>query len=724
MLSTAFDLILVILGFGLIIFLHELGHFLAARWAGIRVLAFAVGFGGALASYRKGMGITRGSSEREYLAALKASGKPVREFAVSPTEYRLNWMPFGGYVKMLGQEDLNPEAVSAEKDSYQNTPPWKRMIVISAGVVMNLITAGILFMIVFKVGLKTEPPIIGQVLPGSPAALAIPDPPINSAASGITSPGLKPGDVVLEVNGRPCRQFNDLTVATAMASRGTPVKLLVERPASAAGDQPRTLTFNIVARPGTISRLMEIGVGPAPSLTLPDIPEDQRELFDAEIARLGLAGVKPGMTLVRIGDNASPRSPLQMDEALTASSGTPIEVEFLDRKSGERVVTRLEGKPRAESTLIAFAAPASSSSSAVPAPFAFEHLLGLAPVMKVETPTEAAQAQGLRAGDVFARLGSLEFPSIPAGIHEVGSHAGKTIEASVLRRPTPGQPAEEVALSLKVTNEGKIGFSVGDTGQESTRLAATPVGASVIQSGESAGPLVLPAMSVVSRAGTRILAINDQPVGNFAEIRAALMQAIRPALDAKAQQADVRLRLAEPFGEAGIKERDAAWSLDLASMQRFAALGWASRLDPAAFELEQTVLKATGPIDAINMGLGETRRVMVMTYLTFARLFEGTVKVEHLKGPVGIAHLGTRIAERGTIWLLFFLALVSVNLAVINFLPLPIVDGGQFIFLLIEQIRGKPVPVAIQNIATLAGLALIIAVFGLVTFNDIARLLG
>ena len=112
------------------------------------------------------------------------------------------------------------------------------------------------------------------------------------------------------------------------------------------------------------------------------------------------------------------------------------------------------------------------------------------------------------------------------------------------------------------------------------------------------------------------------------------------------------------------------------------------------------------------------------TYLTFERLFEGTVKVEHLKGPVGIAHMGTRIAEKGIPWLLFFMALISVNLAVINFLPLPIVDGGQFIFLILEQIRGKPVSVEVQNIATVLGLVLIGAVFVVVTFHDIAGLFG
>src|SRR5437868_13133394 len=117
-LGTVRDLALVILGFGLIVFLHELGHFIAARWAGIRVLAFAVGFGPALFSYRKGMGFQPGSSEAKYLDLVKAEasgaktteGRRATYRQYSPTEYRFNVLPLGGYVKMLGQDDVNPLA--------------------------------------------------------------------------------------------------------------------------------------------------------------------------------------------------------------------------------------------------------------------------------------------------------------------------------------------------------------------------------------------------------------------------------------------------------------------------------------------------------------------------------------------------------------------------------------------------------------------------------------
>src|SRR5688572_18365760 len=123
-LTSGFNLLLIILGFGVLIFIHELGHFLAAKWAGIRTEAFAVGMGPVIVSWRKGIGLRFGSSAPEY-------EKRVREFLKSDevhtselskeklyrvgdklgmgeTEYSLRWLPIGGFVKMLGQEDANP----------------------------------------------------------------------------------------------------------------------------------------------------------------------------------------------------------------------------------------------------------------------------------------------------------------------------------------------------------------------------------------------------------------------------------------------------------------------------------------------------------------------------------------------------------------------------------------------------------------------------------------
>jgi regulator of sigma E protease len=179
-------------------------------------------------------------------------------------------------------------------------------------------------------------------------------------------------------------------------------------------------------------------------------------------------------------------------------------------------------------------------------------------------------------------------------------------------------------------------------------------------------------------------------------------------------------------GREPVEVRD--WVLTRADVAAVRDLEWTVPGDERAlmmlFEIEQTIDKAQGPIAAVGRGVAKSRQIMNQTYLTFLRLFQGTVRVEHLKGPVGIAHLGTQVADQGFIWVLFFLGLVSVNLAVINFLPLPIVDGGQFLMLAYEGLRRKPVPVAFQNAATLVGLALIGTLFLVVTFHDIRALLG
>src|SRR5258705_6560256 len=127
-LSNAFSIFLLVVGFGFVIFWHELGHFLAAKWVGIKVEQFAVGMGHALVSFRKGIGWKLGNTRAEYERRVKEHlakklGKaPTEEFTdkemsdageelgLGETEYRLSWIPIGGYVKMLGQDDMKPGA--------------------------------------------------------------------------------------------------------------------------------------------------------------------------------------------------------------------------------------------------------------------------------------------------------------------------------------------------------------------------------------------------------------------------------------------------------------------------------------------------------------------------------------------------------------------------------------------------------------------------------------
>ncbi len=714
MLTTVFDFLLVVVGFGLIIFVHELGHFLAARWAGIRVLAFAIGFGPAVFSFRKGMGLRRGSSEREYielrneaagLAGDKREDSRAALSKMSHTEYRLNALPFGGYVKMLGQDDMDATARSGEPDSYQLCVPWKRLVVISAGVIMNLITAAALFVVVFMAGREVAPPIIGGVVRSSPAALAEPAAP----AAGVGA-GLAPGDRVVRVGGRAPRSWDDLTLTIAMSQKDEPIEFVVDR----AGQE---LTFRATPRKELTAGLLAVGIEPATSL---EVGKPQNAAEAAAVASIlkaaGVEGVGAGDQITAVGE--TPVTYLhEMEALITRAHGEPVTVTVTHPDGSTSHVT-LRGRAEMEVDLVE-RGPRSLA--------AVQHVLGLSGVLRVvdASPKNSdlrAADQGIRDGDTFARLGDVEYPSIADGIAEIQSHKGKTIDAVVLRKSDDGYT--EVALpGLKVSADGRLGFARSDTSDENALIAA-PV-RTVRRPFEKEVHLAAAGSGLTP--GAMILAVDSVPTSTLEGVRDALRLATAKA-SAAHEGATVTLVVRRPVAgvpSASAPKEEVQWALSKDDVATLHALGWTNAIaESGVLRPAEVTLKADDPVQAVRMGMAETKRVMLMTYLTFARLAQGSVKVEHLKGPVGIAHLGTLVADKGFIWLLFFLAMISVNLAVINFLPLPIVDGGQFLFIVYEWVRGKPVPVGFQNAVTMAGLVMIGVMFLLVTYNDIRGLFG
>jgi len=235
-------------------------------------------------------------------------------------------------------------------------------------------------------------------------------------------------------------------------------------------------------------------------------------------------------------------------------------------------------------------------------------------------------------------------------------------------------------------------------------------------------PIESPAAPLALLPRTRLLAVDGAPVEDWASFREALRRSTEAAFEA-GEGARVELTVLPPTPEApAITE---PWTLSAADVASLHELGWSTPIPAEFFDPIYTVLSADGsPWRAIEMGFEQTWKMAALTYLTIDRLVRGTVGVEQLHGPVGIVHLGTRVADRGLMYLVFFLAMISVNLAVLNFLPLPIVDGGLFLFLLYEKFRGRPPSVAFQNAATLAGLMLLGGLFIVTFYNDLMRLLG
>lgn len=170
---------------GILVLIHELGHFLAARWAGIRVERFSIGL-----------------------------PKHIWKKTIGDTEYCIGIVPLGGYVKMAGMIDESmDDKIEGKPDEFMSKPIWKRAIVIAAGPIMNIVLAIVLFAgIAFFAGIPELVPEIRAVLENSPAQ----------------SIGLQPGDRILNVAGQEIKTWQELT-AIIHANPEKPLAMVWER---------------------------------------------------------------------------------------------------------------------------------------------------------------------------------------------------------------------------------------------------------------------------------------------------------------------------------------------------------------------------------------------------------------------------------------------------------------------------------------------------------------
>jgi regulator of sigma E protease len=139
------------------------------------------------------------------------------------------------------------------------------------------------------------------------------------------------------------------------------------------------------------------------------------------------------------------------------------------------------------------------------------------------------------------------------------------------------------------------------------------------------------------------------------------------------------------------------------------------RAGPAQFERQD-------PATALWGGVAQTWDVSVQTLAAVWQMISGTRGTEELGGPLGIGKIAGEAARLGLASLISFMAVLSVNLALINLFPIPILDGGHLVFYAIEAIRGRPLPPRAQEIGFRAGLALLVTLFVFATWNDLANL--
>jgi regulator of sigma E protease len=176
----------------------------------------------------------------------------------------------------------------------------------------------------------------------------------------------------------------------------------------------------------------------------------------------------------------------------------------------------------------------------------------------------------------------------------------------------------------------------------------------------------------------------------------------------------------ERDGERLALDIQPAWFKDPASGKEYWSLGIAppTQSQAAAYDAKQQF----GPLAAVPAAFRETGRLTAGSLGMIRRMLTGQASLKNISGPITIAQVANQTAQRGPDWFLYFLALLSLSLAIINLMPIPVLDGGHLLYYLIELVKGSPLSERAMATGQYVGLAMLASLMGLAFYNDIFRL--
>jgi regulator of sigma E protease len=210
------------------------------------------------------------------------------------------------------------------------------------------------------------------------------------------------------------------------------------------------------------------------------------------------------------------------------------------------------------------------------------------------------------------------------------------------------------------------------------------------------------------RGGDRVLAVNGAPVGEWDQLAKIIHGSpgtpLTLTIERDGQRQDIRVipRATKQLGPAGEEE--------------IGLIG----IGPAP----ESQFRRLNPVSAAWAGVTKTVDLSVLVVTGFVKLIQAKISPKTIGGPILIAQMAGEVAQRGLIELLSFTALLSINLAILNLLPIPILDGGHLLFSFIEWLRGKPVSLRKREIAQQVGMVLLVGLMVFAFYNDIFRWLG
>jgi membrane-associated protease RseP (regulator of RpoE activity) len=787
---------LVAVGLGFVIFIHELGHFLAAKWCDVHVTTFSIGFGPAL---------------------------PGCSFQHGETTYKLALLPLGGYVNMVGEAGLEGEENEDYPRSFKNKSVGQRMLIISAGVVMNVILGCICFLIVYR-GHGVERPVaaVWRTDPGSPA----------------WNKGVRTGSIITGIAGKSDPYFDDLRRFVALSSAGVKIpfelqprlgeKVVVEleprcdandfypvigvaaplrvklwprdlkkyhelpvsygSPASFArafdlqpgdvvvaasnpdhGDKVEPLNHDLsgrtfdaaelcrrmrglgdrvlkieVVRPGAPAgegpRLVEVPAAgfdfddqivgttdparPAELFTLKELPpdpitkeDDARDPFEFRDRLKQMAGL-PMVIQVRRGPKEAPPVSLLVPPAFHYSVG-------LQMKMGEVAAVR-ENSPAARAG-IRPAAPGVPGDvlkkievvAIQPAmlPWWGDQPVGAASVVPMADPTRIPYELSK-----LLRARQRE--------HEDNSKVKVKVRITVLR-PNPGSHRDQEDHVLPLLDWD----SSWDYAEETPVSPVSPMAISQLGLAYRITSTVehVQENSPAARAGLQVNDVVEQirfrsdgkkldspgQWGQFTEMASNRGPNQKKVFD---QWADyfTLLQLGD-YHEIEIKvNRQGALLPEPIKLAAVVDDKWPLEERGLVLQAELKLQKAHSLLEALDFGVQRTWSDITQILSNLNSLIRGRISTKAIGGPIEIA-AQTFAAAEDPYTLILILGVISVNLAVVNFLPIPLLDGGHMVFLIYEKLRGKRPSQAVENAALWIGLLFLLGLMLFVVYQDVMR---
>jgi len=708
-------------GLSLIIFLHELGHFLAAKACNVHVRTFSIGFGPPL---------------------------PFCQFKYGETTYKLGMIPLGGFVAMVGENtgETDGEAKKDDQDddprSFKNKTVPQRMLIISAGVIMNLLLAGLCFIVAYMNGVEEKPAIIQAVEPGSAAWKA----------------GIRPGTEITNLNGMKNPWFDDIKPYVMATHKGETVA--VETRYKGADEK-----LTLEPQRGDGAFFPQLGILPTASMTLINNRRDTNPPFapgtpiaNAKNANGSGPGFLSGDTIIAMSDPKDPDKLTPLDGG-EFNIGQLDYIRRLNKLAGKEVKYRVRRAAGETAELIV--------------PPAFHKDTGMrmimGPIVAVRAGSPAAKAE--------VKIRQIEKDKeIEPGDKIISAEVTEADGAKTIYSVDPKSIPTEPRLSVELLDPIKLPYELNRWADRTASAADRTVRLTVLRHVDHTDKkvtLTLPWDDAFhEEAGSMFLPGSPMPLGSLGlayRVTAEVNQVIpdSPAAKAGIQPGDVIVAAtfkqfdpSNPSAEIPLKKEDIieekpgeAGKLKLmrwvyvdfklqsipphkmnlvihragqeVKIENLTAVDDPKFPVPAeglAFREELRLQKAESVGEALEMGYRRTIRAIRATYQGLYGMVFGRISVQMMSGPITLARASYILAGQDIWKLVLLVGLISINLAVVNFLPIPVLDGGHMVFLIYEGIFRKPAPEIVQVILTWAGL---IAVLSLMLFTiglDVWRL--